>query len=116
VSGRVPPRERGEESPVFEVERAENDGAGEGGALFGVARADNAGRTVHVVWLPDPPPANDERGEDQADAALAADPAFDAVCDARRDAWIESMERDEHDEPTGAETTPAEERDDDECT
>ena len=29
------------------------------------------------------------------DAALAADPAFAEVCDARRDAWVAAMEADE---------------------
>lgn len=31
----------------------------------------------------------------EIDAALAADPAFAEVCDARRDGWIAAMEADE---------------------
>ncbi len=31
----------------------------------------------------------------EIDAALAADPAFAEVCDARRDAWVAAMEADE---------------------
>jgi hypothetical protein len=31
----------------------------------------------------------------EIDAALAADPTFSEVCDARRDAWVAAMEADE---------------------
>jgi hypothetical protein len=36
--------------------------------------------------------ANDVDPDEDPDAALAADPMFATVCDARRDAWIEAME------------------------
>lgn len=36
--------------------------------------------------------ANDVDPDADPDAALAADPAFQSVCDARRDAWIEAVE------------------------
>ena len=46
--------------------------------------------------------ANDVDPNEDPDRALDEDPAFQSVCDARRDAWIEAMEFEAMDEePAG---------------
>jgi hypothetical protein len=72
--------------------RAANDGASPLEArLYGLAREGHGTVGEGLVLLPDALPANDEHTLD-ADALLDADPAFAALCDARREQWIESME------------------------
>jgi hypothetical protein len=85
---------------------ASNDGRG----------ADNTGVPTLVVFLPDEDhsectsdedrptapaavallpilrPANDEDPIEDADALLAADAEFDALCDERRERWIDAMD------------------------
>jgi len=68
---------------------AGNDNAGEDSVTTTTTSAEVEGWAL----LPALPAANDELF-DGAEELLSADPEFAAVCDARRDGWIEAMEQD----------------------
>jgi hypothetical protein len=98
---------------------AVNDGATDlsgRSTLFRLGASRNAAKHPGWVILPDAHPANDESIDDP-DAWLAADPEFDAICDARRESWMAAMEADaeQPEQPLNVTDRSVEEGQDDEC-